>query len=378
MFISISEADTADFSARDWRKYSPVVRRLLAAYEHRRHLFYISPGQLEEIATRCDLNDEDRRILEGSYAARIQDVAALFRKSLFRLEIDSRTQAPHIDVGPPYIVTMSNTDFLSFDVVGASGLYAENIGNDSEWYLFLAEVLAAELMLPSVRCSLEAAHAGGGGMVAHFPRFAAGRSRGFCVVDRDSHGDWEPLGRHASDTRANAIRSRIIANDAEDYSSLVPFIALKTTTFRNVSSSIPPSLIEWYYKHIDIKPAQIRIFEECFSGFPDLTGDQWVMWLGLNFEAPAPRADIEGAFTGRVRPRTLTRYLDAVDRLGPPRMPKGTTGTVLLEAERNPNSRRAIEAKLHQAAKSTEYRAAVISMIEPITHLGASFGGAVL
>lgn len=379
MFISLSDADTSSFSARDWRRISPVIRRILSAYEHRKHVFYLSPNQLEGVSRNCDLNDEDRRILEGSFASRILDFAVLYRKSLFRLVIDSRLTTTHIDVGPPYVVTMPVADFLAFDVLGAAGLYAENIANDSEWYLFLTEIFGEEVGLPNISCSLDPSHAGGGGLVGYFPRFLAGRRHGICVLDRDSSGDWEPIGRHARDMRANALRARIIANDAEDYSSIVPFVGIKNTTFRNVASSIPPSVVRMLYRDWDAKPDQLSIFSKCFSGFPALSGsDSWALWLGLNFETPATRAEIQASFEGRIAPRILTRYLDAVDDAGPPRLPKGATGTVIAQARRSPNIRRAIEQGFSDAMLSAEYRNAVMGMVEPITHMGASYGGSVL
>ena len=198
------------------------------------------------------------------------------------------------------------------------------------------------------------------------------------MLDRDSHGSWEQAGPHASDVRRRAIRARVLAANDSDYSSIIPFVGISTTSFRNVSNSIPPQLLEHFYSQWDRKPEQLTILRDCFPKFPELSPDEWRMWLGINFETPGDRASIAAAFQGRTSPRTVTRYLAAVDRLGPPRISKGITGRILSEMQRAPKSRQLVEKKIREAMDAEEYRTAIEMMIVPMTHLGASVRNAVI
>lgn len=372
MFISLDQNDTENFSAPNWYAYSPVVRKIISSYENRRHCFFLSPEQLDQITTYCDLNDTDRSILRGSYGSRMQDYAALFGNSKCNLIVDSRLQAVQIDTGTQYTVRMPPIAFGLLDILDPMGLMAENLANDSEWYLFLLRSLQPSMNLGHLGCGLRPMHTGGGGMVGHLPSVARGQTRGLCILDRDTDGNWVPPGTHVSTMRRAAIRARAMAKGDAIYSSVCPFFGIVTTAFRSVANSIPPTIVDHHYREWDIKPDFIRNFKAVFPQFPALTSDEWVLWLGLSFEVTPTVASARAAFGGRVAPAVVDRLCQAIAAGHAPLIPKNATGQILGECERRADGWVAADRLVVAALAADEYRIALIESFSSVAHLGAA------
>ncbi len=170
----------------------------------------------------------------------------------------------------------------------------------------------------------------------------------------------------------HVYKAKLLERPAVGVSDRRAFFAISVTSFRSVANSVPPSLLDIYFREVAPNPAALSAIKAVFPTFPKLSGDEWRLWFGFPFEQATSVGELNADFGGKLSPAVLARAEAAISTGMQPRIPKGVTGALLDWAEGSAASLKAVRHHIAEALEDDDYRSTMIASLRIACQFGAA------
>lgn len=375
MFISFDLKIAAADDADSWVALTPTVRKMLHAFEYRRHMFYFTMGQIASIQKYCELGKTELALIE-LFLNKRNDFHQWYSSSQCHLVVCRMDEDFEIICGDAHELRVSPGKFLGLPIIEEGYLLAENIANDARWYRRLATLLAPRSGLEGLVCGLTPAHGGGADIGGYFENAVIEPRVHYCIIDADRPGQWKPYGDSARILLRKCIQSGCMSETCQEMSGNLPLFGISALPMRQCTNSIPPNMIHDYYTRRDVKPSAVEAFRRIFPNFPHLNDEEWLVWTGLNFENLPDPIVAKSQFEGQVSSDLMDRLTAEMGREKNAIIPKKTTAR-LLEWERDSIDRFDLRATFEEALRTQSYLDVMGRILKWPLHLGAAYGNTI-
>lgn len=285
MYVELSSAFFG--MGDDLAKYAAQIEIILSAHRRRQMVFCLSPKDNQYLRAHSGIGPGALLVLQ-SMAKRAADyrAGAGLSKRFVTVQPDDHLPADfqilasgHLEVRLGYIVR-------KFDQ-SSPGLFVEHVENDRRAIELIFRLRCRALKIPDDLVVFRPVH-GGGGTMADVLRVAHDQGlMGFGVADRDTYPSNPILcktGGTADLALAALSELNVLDKSNIGFSNNDPLFGFILTLSRTIESYIGPHLLELYFD----KQPQVResrtLFLKAYKNFPDLTSDQYFIWMAKNLK----------------------------------------------------------------------------------------------